>query len=469
MNSSSYDLNSSTGMSEPMTESNTTQPLITTNDIDIPNEEKHLLSDQDNSSNNLKNLDQIDNIPLESTPTNITKKKSLVSVYDNSTDGEQQQQINENTLPLIAILGRNQRSKAFTKRLVLSGFPRPILLDINSPETFYQSPSIIVITDNLTNNVEYLFNKQQLVIDARELTTNYLIPIPESYQGFGNLSNWEIENGTERVCVAIEQSSPLSLIKFIHNLNCFPRGITFLDQYSYNKLSRKSFQNCLFPFLSTIIIFSLCFILSIIEDKNIYRQASSITASTSITLLSLLYLIRPILELIEIIFKKKEEVSQLIFVQRWIQSRRYLAWYSLSFAILHIIFILFASEKPNHTTFYPILFGLFTLILLCILSFVYFPWISEYLLWNEYHLLTSYLGPFCLLIGFIHTFIHWKYSYFYSYQKYFFQLKFFSMILPFIVLFLRFIIDGIIHPIMKLSQNRQRINKTSIKDTTILP
>jgi len=36
----------------------------------------------------------------------------------------------------------------------------------------------------------------------------------------------------------------------------------------------------------------------------IYRQASSITASTSITLLALLFLIRPIFELIEFIYSK---------------------------------------------------------------------------------------------------------------------------------------------------------------------
>jgi hypothetical protein len=56
MNSSSYDLNASTGitqMSEPnITESNSNQPLITTNDIDLPNEENHLLSNQENSSSN---------------------------------------------------------------------------------------------------------------------------------------------------------------------------------------------------------------------------------------------------------------------------------------------------------------------------------------------------------------------------------------------------------------------------------
>jgi len=53
MNSTSYDLNSSSGiiqMSEAILENNSNQPLITTNDIDLTNEEKHLLSNQDNSS-----------------------------------------------------------------------------------------------------------------------------------------------------------------------------------------------------------------------------------------------------------------------------------------------------------------------------------------------------------------------------------------------------------------------------------
>ena len=54
MNStSSYDLDSSTGitpMSESLVGNNTNPPLITTNDIDLATEDKHLLSNQDNSS-----------------------------------------------------------------------------------------------------------------------------------------------------------------------------------------------------------------------------------------------------------------------------------------------------------------------------------------------------------------------------------------------------------------------------------
>jgi hypothetical protein len=52
MNSTSHDLESSVGMSqmsEAILQNNSNQPLITTNDIDLINEEKHLLSNQDNS------------------------------------------------------------------------------------------------------------------------------------------------------------------------------------------------------------------------------------------------------------------------------------------------------------------------------------------------------------------------------------------------------------------------------------
>ena len=235
-----------------------------------------------------------------------------------------------NSHSLIGIIGQNKRSEAFTKRLLQSGFPKPILCDINSIEidlnnksnyvsyeTFYElSPSIILITDNLTRNFEDFFphNKQQLIIDTRERFPKYfskkssvsLTSVPGSFRAFGNLSNWEIENGTQRIAVAVEQYSPLNLIKFIYDLNCFSRGIYFLDQYSYNNEQIKIFRNCLFPLMSTIVIFTLSFILSMIEHSNemhnsalIYRQASSITASTSITLLALLFLIRPVLELIE--------------------------------------------------------------------------------------------------------------------------------------------------------------------------
>lgn len=440
--------------------------------------------------------------------------------------------MNLDAAPLIGILGRNQRSHAFRQRLLLSGFPKPILCDKNSieidtndnsnyvsHETFCkQSPSIILITDNLTNHFEDVFNPEthQLIIDARESiksyftskTSHHLTPIPGAYRAFGNLSNWEIENGTHRAGVAVEQAAPSSLIKFISDLNCSTRGIYFLDQFTYNNEDVKSFRNCLFPLISTIIIFSLCFILSIIEEHYthyshktlIYHQASSITAATSITLLSLLFLIRPILEFVNFIhsfiLKRQHEgrlfsfriifsscfheleraISHLVFIQRWLRSRRYLAWYSLGFSLLHLLFILFSKIDFDQKLFYPVSVGIFTMILLCILSFVHFPWISERLLWQEYHLMTSYLGPFCLLMAFIHVFINWKYGYFYLSVKSLFNLKFLSMILPLFVLSIRFIIYGIIHPTIKMIQSNKNAQRktgnsaaTMTKDTQLLP
>ncbi|CAF4434850.1 unnamed protein product, partial [Rotaria sp. Silwood2] len=94
---------------------------------------------------------------------------------------------------------------------------------------------------------------------------------------------------------------------------------------------------------------------------------------------------------------------------------------------------------------------------LFIISCVHFPWISERLSWNEYHFLISYVGSFCLLIAFIHVFFHWKF------ESHTFNLKFLSMILLFSVLILRFIIYGIICPILKLIQyikNRPLFNSS---------
>jgi hypothetical protein len=433
----------------------------------------------------ISNLDHTDDIPS----IMAQKQKSLLSVYDNNP----LQQSTINSYSLVGIIGRNKRSEAFTKRLLLSGFLKPILCDMNSTdvdrndksnyvtyETFYElSPSIILITDDLTKSFEDLFpqNNQQLIIDTRETCskkTSILssLSIPNSYRAFGNLSNWEIENGTQRIGIAVEQNPPLNLIKFIHDLNSFPRGIYFLDQYAYNKKQIQSFRNCLFPFISTMIICCLYFILSLIEHRNdsyssvlIYRQASSITASTSITLLALLFLIRPTLALIEFIYstilnqpntngkflkilfplnKNLFYLENLTLIQHWLKSRRYLSWYSLSFALLHIIFLIFSKIDFNSKLYiYAFLFGVLTLIFLSILSFVHFPWISERLLWNEYHFLTAYFGPCCLLIGFIHVFLHWQF------QSDLFNLKFVSMILPLVVIILRFIIYGIIQPIKK--------------------
>ena len=197
-------------------------------------------------------------------------------------------------------------------------------------EKFYQlSPTIILITDNLTKNFDDFIphHKQQLLIDARQIdfsnncSLSLSSSIPGSYRAFGNLSNWEIENGTQRIGVAIEQDSPLDLIKFIYDLNCFSRGILLLNEYSYNNQQITLFRNCLFPLISTTIIFSFCLLLSMIEHKYdtynnslIFRQASSITASTSITILAFLFLIRPILELVDfmhlIIIRKEKHCGK---------------------------------------------------------------------------------------------------------------------------------------------------------------
>ncbi len=189
----------------------------------------------------------------------------------------------------------------------------------------------------------------------------------------------------------------------------------------------------------------------------------------------MLFLISPFIEIMKFLSEKfNKKPIQWKFLQRWLQSRRYLAWYSFSFACLHILFILIFKTDFNQKFFFlPVFFGVITLIILTILSFVYFPWISERLLWREYQLLTSYLGPFGLLIALIHVFIHWKYDYYYhSNKKNLFTLKFLSMFLPLLVLILRIMIYGLIYPIQKLIHRRQKKPKISIetkKDTALLP
>lgn len=281
------------------------------------------------------NIDYLDeqtpSVPLETSKHALAQKqKSLVSVYDNSNDSEQQllqqqqQQANltskNSSLPLVGIIGRNRRAEAFRKRLILSNFPEPIRCDINqidlnpneksifvSHETFFQSsPSIILITENLSTHCEHLFrpDKEYLIIDAREIVAPLsALPLAGIQRAFGNLSDWEIENGTERVPVAVEQRVSKDLIEFIHRLQCFSPRILYLDSYSYVNEQRKAFRHCLFPLVSTILIFSLCFVLSVIEhhyrSEWIYRQASSITGATSLTLLAILLMIRPKLEFID--------------------------------------------------------------------------------------------------------------------------------------------------------------------------
>ena len=248
----------------------------------------------------------------------------MVSVYDNSFELHRPQQSIEfttNSLLTIGILGGNHRAEVFEKRVISSGYSKPILCDVNwkeklnyvSLETFQEfSPNIILVTEEFPLNLRESFYEnscQALIIDAREILSNEQNSlIYGSYRAFGNLSNWEIEHGTDRVPVAIESTSPVTLVQFIDQLKCFSRGTTRLDCYTYTHLPSKAFENCLFPCVSSLILLGIYSILSMIEYKNemyharlIYRQASSVTGSTSMTLLALLLLVRPIREFFELI------------------------------------------------------------------------------------------------------------------------------------------------------------------------
>ena len=244
------------------------------------------------------------------------KQKSLASVYDIPLDIPSIVA----SLPSVAIIGGNERARAFERRLLLAGFTKPLLCDVNSKDNVdsvsfeavqQSSPTIILITEDVPAYVRDILdqNKQPLIVDAREITAQISPIILGFYRAFGNLSDREIGQGTERVAVAVELSSPLDLIQFIHDLNCFTRGINRLDHYSYTYLHRRSFPKCLFPFLLTTMTLSLYFVLSMCGHKDqkqnnvqlLSRQASSVTASTSITLLAIAFLARPMVELIELL------------------------------------------------------------------------------------------------------------------------------------------------------------------------
>ena len=153
-------------------------------------------------------------------------------------------------------------------------------------------------------------------------------------------------------------------------------------------------------------------------------------------------------------------ISHLPFLQSWLQSRRYLSWYSLSFALLHLLFLLFS--KLDFNSIFALFFGILSLILLCILTFVHFPWISERLLWNEYRFFTFYLGPFTLLFAFLHLYLYC------NFQSSLISLKFLSMILPLMVLILRLIISGILHPIQWFRHRRLKKNTTTTSSSPAL-
>ena len=138
----------------------------------------------------------------------LTNNKSLISIYDNSSQID--------TRLSIGILGQNQRSQAFVQRLNRSGLGTPILCD----RTFdFSSLNILLITEYVHD-----FNfatDQQLFIDVREIDPSQeFLSIPGTYRACGNLSNREIEYGTDRTRIFIEQNSPMKLIQFISDLKC---------------------------------------------------------------------------------------------------------------------------------------------------------------------------------------------------------------------------------------------------------
>ena len=413
------------------------------------------------------------------------KQKSLISIYDNPLEIPSVVA----SLPSVAILGGNKRAQAFEKRLLFAGFAKPLLCDVNSKERLdsisleavQQSwPTIVLITEDVPSEVRGFLdqNRQALVIDAREVTTKSSPIILGSHRAFGNFSDREISQGSDRVGVAIEHASPVDLIQFLDQFNCSSRGIVRLDPYSYTSLHRRSFPDCLFPFLFAALTFSFYVILSMLEHKDqtmdntqlISRQASSMTASTSLTLLAVAFLPRPISELSELLHAiaptpgKIEEISfnesSLDFsgllhrstaLERWLQARAYLAWYSFSFACLHLLFLSFSHLHSTSTLFIvAFFFGLSSWISLTIFAAVQLPWISERLLWKEYYLFTSSLGPLCLLLSFAHVLLHW------SLNSDVFTLKFFSLLLPLVVLILRLMISGIVRPGVKLIHWRRR-------------
>lgn len=132
-------------------------------------------------------------------------------------------------------------------------------------------------------------------------------------------------------------------------------------------------------------------------------------------------------------------------LEEWLECRGYFAWYSFSFACLHLLFLFFSRIDSNLTLFIvAFILGMISFICLTIVASVHLPWISERLLWKEYHLFSSSLGVIGLILSFLHVFLHW------TMISETWNLKFFSMILPLLVLILRFIIYGLIHPSLKL-------------------
>ena len=156
------------------------------------------------------------------------------------------------------------------------------------------------------------------------------------------------------------------------------------------------------------------------------------------------------------------------FIRRWLQGRDRLAWFSLCFALLHVLFLLLAQLDLNGSTtsLSGVFLGVVALILLVIFSLAHLPWMSEGLVWREYHFLTSSLPPLGLLVAFIHVFLHWHNA-LTKLERRWFTLKFISLILPTFVLILRLILYGIIRPCSRLIRyvEKRRINKSKSKLT----
>ncbi|CAF1050877.1 unnamed protein product [Didymodactylos carnosus] len=474
---------------------------------------------------------------------NRSEQKSLISVYDNSNE--------ERTIGLIGY--RNKRTIAFAKRLVRYGFS-PILTDTNENTTLIKSDAtdhiqyvpnnafrqsiqtapIVIIAEQPHGDIQHLIDGK-LVIDSIDygLKRRFLFNKHSEQQtsstktfflnqsrttsvirAFGNISTWEIEHGTFRHApVYIQQQPDVSsttfqrLLKFIHDLNF--SGTRIMNEYDYNNiLNQRSFHGCVFPLITTLLVFGLALLVVVIqcsryEEANqynlnaikrtrdfffsnnnhtsiIFRKASSVTGTVSLNLLAILYLIRPILELIDFLFSQQRRISRkkivqheksitsfngfgyLNFVQRWLHSRRYLAWYSLTFALLHLLFLIFSQENfsQNHWHIPSFFIGVIAIILLSILAIVYTPWTNERLLWNEWRIIVSYVGPLAFLLGFIHTLLllvkQWN-----LYSN-LFNLTFISLLLPLCVIIVRIIVYAIIYPIMKLIDwlERRRLQNT---------
>lgn len=317
----------------------------------------------------------------------LINNKSLISIYDNNSLSDARFSI--------GILGQNQRSQAFVQRLIRSGFSMPIICE----KTFdFSSLNILLITEYF-NDLNFS-NDQQLSIDVREIDSSQeLLTIPGTYRACGNLSNREIEYGTDRTRIFIEKDSPAKVIQFISNLKCSSRGLVQLDSITYNTYQIKSFELYFLSLIVALIFFIFFLLISFVRQSkiSIYRQTSSIMALTSIHLLAFVYAIRPTIELFEWIFSKhRENYSWLL---KCLQSRFYLCWYSLIFAFLHIIILIFSRFKFD---FFTISFGLLSFICLLLISIIYLPLISEYFLWKHYHYFTSYFGTFTLIICLIH-------------------------------------------------------------------